>query len=150
MAVLGLSVLNGKTQSVRVPTNTIPALQPLPHYNTWSSTLTNFLVEDETVLHNIPYMGEEVLLFVCVPTNWYGPPPQVLDKDEGFIEELIRNYDGKIHDGRDNESEGIEDDLLTDLVKNMSQFVCNPPKVTRPTTAESKPAAQATTEVGAL
>ena len=75
------------------------------------------------------------------------PPPlhthtctQVLDKDGGFIEELIRNYDGKIHDGRElEEGEGIEDELLVELVQVMSRFACNPPKITKPSSSGKLP-----------
>jgi histone-lysine N-methyltransferase EZH2 len=111
---LGFVAHASKMQSNKLPLSVIPAVQSLPRYNTWNMTQQNFLVEDETVLHNIPYMGEEVL-----------------DKDGSFIEELIKNYDGKIHDGQGDGGEGLEDSLLLKLVETMKNVRCNPQKPTR-------------------
>ena len=101
----------GRTTYQDMPVSLIPSIQSLPRYNTWVMTLRNFLVEDEMVLHNIPYMGEEVL-----------------DKDGSFIEDLIKNYDGKVHDGMTDGVEEVEDSLLVELVEAMDGVRCNPLK----------------------
>lgn len=78
----------------------IQAVPALPHMRTWNFTRSNFMVRDELVLHNIPYLGEEVL-----------------SKETSFIDDLLDDYDNKVHAENDSE---LSHEMFFALVKALS------------------------------
>ncbi|KAM7542933.1 hypothetical protein Aperf_G00000010129 [Anoplocephala perfoliata] len=68
--------INGHFAHVGV--NIIPVVEPIPPMSTWAPLQQNFSVEDECVLSNLPYMGDQA-------------------NDEPFLEELIKDYYDGVH-----------------------------------------------------
>jgi hypothetical protein len=87
----------------------MPSIEAIPTMYSWTPLQKNIMVDDETVLQNIPYVGDEHTQL-----------------DEEFINELIENYDGKVH----GEVGGgfMNDDLFVDLVSSLISYQSKPDK----------------------
>lgn len=92
----------GAKRFCSVPIHIMFNVQPMPTMYSWAQVGQNFLADDETVLHNIPY---------------------VPDYDLQFIEELLENYDNKVHS--DKEQTTITDDVLVEVIDGLLNYIAS-------------------------
>ena len=91
--------INGKMHIKRLIV--LPFVKPVPTMYAWTQIQRNILVEDENVLQNLPYLGDDQTKI-----------------DQQFINELVENYDGRVH-GRSSVGNYLNDELLVELVDQL-------------------------------
>jgi hypothetical protein len=113
-----------------LPSTVLKPVAPVPAYRSWSQLQSNFLVEDEKILYNIPYMGE-----------------QVIDEDTDFIEDLIEDYDGHVHNDGSNMEKLDNSDLVALVDSLCRQFLPRQSSVRGPSTIKYPDIISAVAEV---
>lgn len=84
-----------------IPIRIMFNVQPMPTMYSWAEVGQNFLAEDETVLHNIPYVPDDEL---------------------DFVDELLGNfYEGKVHS--DQKQPNITDDVLVEVIDSLLKYI---------------------------
>lgn len=86
-----------------IPIRIMYNVPPMPTMYSWAEVGQNFLAEDETVLHNIPYVPDDEL---------------------DFVDELLGNfYEGKVHS--DQKQPNITDDVLVEVIDGLLKYIDN-------------------------
>lgn len=102
-ARIKLSARDGDVDTTySIPIRIMFNVQPMPTMYSWAELGQNFFADDETVLHNIPYLEEQ--------------------DDMQFIEDLLNNYyDSKVHS--DKEQPLITDDILVEVIDGLLKYI---------------------------
>lgn len=96
---VSVEIENEAKQSVSC--KTMNPVQGIPKMYAWAPVQRNFRTEDETVLPNIPYMGD--------------------DQDDVFLGELISNYDGGLH-GENSCRNSVNDERFVELMRALMKY----------------------------
>lgn len=87
----------------RKPIRPLPAVTRIPNMHLWAPIQQNFAVEDETELHNIPYLKND-------------------KQYSAFIEEVFEIYGGRMH-GKDGHL--MDDAMFVELVHALMNYQVN-------------------------
>lgn len=101
--VLVTNVLHQKrTVSVWHRQRVLPYVEAIPTMFAWVPVQRNIMVDDEPVLRNIPYVGDDDA-----------------KADDEFVHELVENYEGRVHGGIGGY---MNDVILVELVQSLLRY----------------------------